>query len=242
MSQHRQEAEYTLLLDTGDALVGGGLLGDRTQGQAVVAAMSLIGYDAMALGPKELSLGPDLLRQRMQEAGFPMLSANVVLRGTDELFAPPTVVLERGGYRFGIVGLTRPVDESVGGFEVRDPVQAAMQYVPELAKQVEIVIVLTNLESQVAFELADRIPDIDLVIAALPKAIPQQALQAPQSGALVVTADQPSPGHTGRRVGRLVVTVEGDGRMRLDAWQSVAMDGTIADDPQMDELLERFHP
>ncbi len=242
MSQQRQEAEYVLLLDTGDALVGGGLLGDRTQGQAVVAAMSLIGYDAMALGPKELSLGPDLLRQRMQEAGFPMLSANVVLRGTEELFAPPTVVLERGGYRFGIVGLTRPADGSASGFEVRDPVQAAMRYVSELAKQVEIVIVLTNLEYQAAFELADRIPDIDLVIAALPKAIPQQALQAPQSGALVVTADQPSPGHTGRRVGRLVVTVEGDGRMRLEAWQSVAMDGTIADDPQMDELLDRFRP
>ncbi|MGQ9598308.1 MAG: hypothetical protein ACUVWZ_02720 [Anaerolineae bacterium] len=231
-----------MLLDTGDALVGGGLLGDRTQGQAVVAAMNLIGYDAMALGPNELSLGPELLRRRMQEAEFPMLSANVVVSGTEDLFAEPTTVLVRGGYRLGVLGLTRPVGGPRSGFDVRDPYQATVQYVSELAERTELVIVLTNLEYQAAFDLANRIPGIDLVIAALPNAIPQQALQAPETGTLVVTADQPFPGHSGRRVGRLIVIVEGDGIMHDESWESVAMDGTIADDPQMEKLLDRFRP
>jgi len=41
----------------GDALVGGGILGDITQGEAIVAGMNLMSYDAFALGPKELALG-----------------------------------------------------------------------------------------------------------------------------------------------------------------------------------------
>jgi len=72
----------------------------------IVEAMNLMGYDVMALGEVDLQLGEDALRQRIAEAQFAVLSANVIVQSTGELFAKPYVIMERGGRRIGIVGLT----------------------------------------------------------------------------------------------------------------------------------------
>jgi 2',3'-cyclic-nucleotide 2'-phosphodiesterase (5'-nucleotidase family) len=204
--------------------------------------MNLMRYDAMALGPKELLLGLDLLQRRMQEAEFPMLSANVVLSGTEELLAPPYVIIPVDRYRLGLIGLTRVPETPGGAFRVLDPQQAAERYVPEMAGQADIVVVLTNMEYQTGLELASAVPGIDLLIAALPDQVPQQAVRAPRTGTVAVTAEQPAVRHTGRWLGRLVATVERDGMLSGESWTSVPMDATIADDPQMSDLLDRYRP
>jgi 2',3'-cyclic-nucleotide 2'-phosphodiesterase (5'-nucleotidase family) len=229
-----------VLLDTGDALVGGGVLGDTTQGEAVVAGMNLMGYDALALGPLELSLGPDVLRERMAEAAFPLLSGNVVLTGTEELVARPYTVLEVGGRRVGVLGLTRPSHEPLAGFQVLDPLTAANEYVPELAEKSDAVVVLTNLGYRAGLELANAVPGIDLLIAALPGQLPDRARRVPGTGALVVTAEQPLARHSGRRVGRLVVTLGADGGFGGESWASLPMGNTLVDDLRMQTLLDKY--
>lgn len=231
-----------MLLDTGDALVGGGLLGDATQGAVIVAGMNLMGYDAMALGPIELTLGPETLRQRMEEAEFPVLSANVVLSDTDELLAEPYAILQIGDHRVAVIGLTRVPAGPVSGFSVSDPQQAAARYVAEVATQADTVFLLTNLEYRAGLALAGIVPDIDLLIAALPRQLPGEAVRPSGGGALVVTAEQPLPRHSGRRVGRLAVTLNSDGSLLRESWSSVAMDGSFADDVAMQRLLEGARP
>jgi 2',3'-cyclic-nucleotide 2'-phosphodiesterase (5'-nucleotidase family) len=231
-----------LLLDAGDALVGGGLLGDLTQGEAIVAGMNLMGYDAMALGPKELSLGVDILRQRLAEARFPMLSANVVLSGTDDPLAPPYAVLDVGGHPVGIIGLTRPPDTAVDGFQVLDPQTALASYVPRVREQAGTVVLLTNLSYRAAMELAGAVPGIDLVVAALPDQLPRQAIRVPKTGTLIVAAEQPVAKHTGRRLGRLVVTIGSDGKLSGESWESAQMDKSLADDPLMAATLDKYRP
>jgi 2',3'-cyclic-nucleotide 2'-phosphodiesterase (5'-nucleotidase family) len=242
IQQQRQQVPSLILVDTGDAFVGGGPLGDMTQGEVIVAGMNLMGYDAMALGPEELSLGKDLLRQRMQEAEFAILSANVVLRDTDELLAQPYAVVPVDGHRLGLIGLTRPPEGPGGDFRVLDPQQAAERYVAELAGQADVVVVLTNLAYRDGLALASATPGIDLLITALPDQVLQQAIRAPGTGTIIIAAEQPTAGHTGRRVGRLAVTVGSDGVLSGESWGSVPMDATIADDPQMKELLDRYRP
>ncbi len=229
-----------MLLDSGDALIGGGALGDKTKGEAIVAGMNLMAYDAMALGPKELSLGLDLLRQRMKEAEFPILSANVVLSGTQELVAQPYVILERGGHRLGVIGLTRVPDKPQAGFQVLDPEQAAARYLPQVSAKADTVILLTNMSYQTALELAGAVQGIDLVVAALPGQLPRQVAKAPVTGTMVVVAEQPVAKHTGRQVGGLVVTLGADGTLSDPVWEVVPMSGQIADDPQMKALLNKY--
>ncbi len=240
MAQQRQQAGHLLLLDTGDALVGSGPLGTKTHGEAIVAAMNLMGYDAMALGPKELSLGADLLRQRMEEADFAILSANAVLSGTEELVADPYVILEVEGHPLAIIGLTRPPGEPLADFQVQEPEAALARAISELGGRADTIILLTNLNYRRSLALADAVPGVDLVIAALPDQLPAAAVRATETGTLVVAADQSMPRHSGRRVGRLVVTVEPDGSLSGESWASVPMDKRFADDPTMRDLLNRY--
>jgi 2',3'-cyclic-nucleotide 2'-phosphodiesterase/3'-nucleotidase len=229
-----------LALDTGDALIGGGWLGEQTRGAVIVDGMNLMGYDAMALGPYELTLGLELLQRRMEEAQFPMLSANVVLSDTGELMAEPYAVLEVADRRLGVIGLTRVPAEPVPGFRVLDPQQAAVQYVPEVAQQADMVVILSNVRYRPARALAEAVPGIDLLVAALPGQLPSQAARAPGTQTLVVTAEQPLARHTGRRVGQLRVTVGSDNSLGGESWASVPMDKTLVDDLLMQNLLDKY--
>lgn len=240
MAQQRLAAKHLLLLDTGDAIVGDGLLGNQTRGEAIVDAMNLVGYDAMALGPYELSLGPALLRERIQEARFPVLSANVLWSDSGQLVAEPYVILIVEGHRVGVVGLTRVPGETPAGIEVLPPEEALSLVVPELVRLADTVILLTNLPFRPAMDLAQGMPDIDLLIAALPGQLPDRAIRLSNPGTLAVTAEQPLPKHTGRRVGRLVVTVASDGSLGNESWTSVPMGPEIVDNPGMAILLDAY--
>jgi len=233
-------AEQIIVLDAGDALVGDGKLGDVTRGKAIIDAMNLMGYDAMALGPKELSLGLDVLRLRMDEADFPALSANVVLTGTQQLVAKPYVILEKAGRRLGVIGLTRPPLVPIPGLQVLDAQVAAAHYVSEVAARSDTVIVLTNLEEGAAQTLAQAVPGIDLVIAALPPRFPTTATRSPVTRTLVAVAEQSTPNHAGRAVGSLTVILQADGSLTGESWRVTWLDKRIADDPAMAALLARY--
>lgn len=236
----REAAEQILVLDTGDALRGGGILGDTTDGKAIVAAMNLVGTDAMALGLNELSLGSAELLKRMAEAEFPILSANVLLTGTTESFAPGYTVVDVAGHRVGLLGLTRPPAARVADFVVRDPVSTAAMVLPELMQQAETIILLTNMEYRPAMELVAVVPGIDLVIAADPGQLPTDVAVVRGTNSIAVAAEQPVARHTGRRVGRLQVTITSDGKLSGATWRSISLDKTFADDPAMAALLDGF--
>ena len=217
------------------------MLGDKTKGEVIVAGMNLMGYDAMALGPGELSLGVDLLRQRMEEAEFPMLSANVVVSGSQELFAEPYRIVEIGGGKIGVIGLTRVPANAVDGFAVLDPVEAAGRYVPEVAEQAEVVIVLTNMSYPTGLALAAAVPEIDLLIAGRADKIPNKPVQVPSTGTLAVTTEPPMKRHTGRQVGTLTASVGSDGTLSLRSWQATPLGPKIPDDMAMKALLESYY-
>jgi 2',3'-cyclic-nucleotide 2'-phosphodiesterase (5'-nucleotidase family) len=229
-----------LLLDTGDALIADGSLESQTTGEDIVAGMNLMAYDAMAIGPLELGLGAESLRQRLDEAEFPMLSANVLWSGDQAPVGDPYTILEVGSYRIGVIGLTRSPDGELADYEVLEPKEVLAKLVPEVDEQADTVVLLTNLTYRSAMELAEAVPGIDLVIAALPRQLPDSAVRTPQTGALVVTAEQPLPGHSGRRVGKLVVMLESDGTLSDEVWVSTAMGPEIVDDLDMKALLGEF--
>ena len=134
MKEVRKTSENVLLLDGGNTLFGSKPLVQQTQGQAIVEAMNLLGYDAMVLGDLDFLLGLDLLAQHMKEAEFPVLSANAVIQETDQLFATPYVIKEIGGHKVAIIGLTNQeaADASGGGIVVLDPLETLEDLVDEV--------------------------------------------------------------------------------------------------------------
>jgi 2',3'-cyclic-nucleotide 2'-phosphodiesterase/3'-nucleotidase len=115
----RAEAERpVLVLDSGDTIQGTPLeqfpLVRWAEPSPTVAVMNRIGYDAMAVGNHEFNFGLEVLRRAERQADFPFLSANIVDAATGEPVFPAHLVIEAGGVRVGVIGLTTP---AVPGWE-----------------------------------------------------------------------------------------------------------------------------
>lgn len=84
--------------------------------------------------------------------------------------ARPYIVVDRGGLKIAILGLTTPSLERIvaarknQGVAVGSPVAAATYYVPKLRREADVVIALTHLGVEQDRWLVDHVPGIDLVI------------------------------------------------------------------------------
>src|SRR5665213_2707640 len=105
----------TLLLDAGDAISAGNM-GVKPGGEPILTMMSDAGYDAMTVGNRETHLIEAVVRHKLGNANFPVLSANMRLKQTDGdsleqalPFQPHLIKAIPGGARVGVVGVTVPM-------------------------------------------------------------------------------------------------------------------------------------
>ncbi len=96
-----------LVLSGGDNWTGPAV-STQFEGASTVEVMNVMGYDATAIGNHEFDFTVDRLRDRITEAQFPYLSANIRIAGSDDVpdFATPYVIREVSGVSVGLVGLT----------------------------------------------------------------------------------------------------------------------------------------
>jgi 2',3'-cyclic-nucleotide 2'-phosphodiesterase/3'-nucleotidase len=95
-----------LLVDSGD-MMQGSALSNLTRGAAVIDFMNSAGFDACAIGNHEFDWGIEVLKERIAQAKFPFLCANVFLEEgeTRPDWATPSTVVEKAGLKIGIVGV-----------------------------------------------------------------------------------------------------------------------------------------
>ncbi len=236
IAQTRQQGGFSLLLDAGDSLTGDADPARKTQGQTSVAAMNMLGYDAMALGPQDLSLGLSLLQQRMGEAKFATLSANAVISATGELLAKPYVIREFGGRKVAVVGLSG--GNGTADISVRDPFKTAQTVVAQVAGQADIVILLSHAGETVDQKIADAVPGIALIVSGGPFAL-AMPWHSEKTGTFIVHADEATAGHAGRRIGIATLALDSSGKMSLPNWQRIELGPEIAEDPAMAEWVKK---
>ena len=108
LSRDYESSGYqVLILESGNAFVGGDA-SLFTEGEAVVDAMNLVGYDASGIGPDDFSWGTQRLSELAAQAKFPLLAANVVAPEGAEAFAQAHRIFSVGGVRVGVFGLCAP--------------------------------------------------------------------------------------------------------------------------------------
>lgn len=126
----RASADAVVVLDAGD-LFTGPMASSMAEGAPVIQAENLLGVDAATLGNHDFDFGPvgyervtaptgvgdeagaagprGALLARMAEAKFPFVSANIHKKGGAPTGWPnlrASVIVERGGYKVGVVGYT----------------------------------------------------------------------------------------------------------------------------------------
>ncbi|MEZ5911716.1 MAG: bifunctional 2',3'-cyclic-nucleotide 2'-phosphodiesterase/3'-nucleotidase [Paracoccaceae bacterium] len=169
----RAEATNSMLLDNGDFLQGNPM-GDYIAYERgmkdgdmhpVIQAMNTLDFAASTLGNHEFNYGLSFLEKSLAGAGFPIVCANLAREAgasprDDKTFVKPYVILDRDltdgageshPIRIGLIGFVPPQimqwdrRHLEGNVTVRDIVQAAEAWVPEMKEAgADIIIALSH--------------------------------------------------------------------------------------------------
>ncbi len=166
----RAERRNLLFLDAGDVFQGT-LYFNQYRGLADRYFMHRMLYRVMALGNHEFDLGPGPLADFLKGARFKVVSANVDVRAEPRLkglFAPYAVV-QVGGERVGVIGLTTPDTKEIANpgptVAFLDPYESAQKAIYELlSKGVNKIVVLSHLGYGEDLKLARRLVGAQVIV------------------------------------------------------------------------------
>ena len=189
------------VVDAGD-MFQGTLESNLTEGASVIAAYQTLGVTAATLGNHEFDFGPagegavgdpqGAIRTRIAEAPFPILSANLVLKGSHDSPAweklRRSAIVDVGGVRVGFIGLlTRETPAIVmrswfAGLDVDPLAPALTKEARDLRAQgAEVVIALAHAGADCKdFSAPDSIASCshDAEIFDVARAVPQGSIDA----------------------------------------------------------------
>jgi len=138
----------------------------------ILESLNLMGYDAMAIGDDDLTLGKDFLSDLSKKAKFPFLSSNVIDEASGKPLFHSTLVKEVNGFRIGIFSLLAPEaflgpeDTRKKGLTIRPPTEVAQAMVKELQPKTDFIFLLSHLGYPKDMELAQAVSGIHLIIGA----------------------------------------------------------------------------
>lgn len=192
------------MVDAGDAfwksarVPEGTLPQQKVKADLIAGAFAQGGIDAMTLGEGDLSLGVDEVRAIAARYDLPIVLANLECEGGPP-FAPARRV-ERGGVTLGVAGVIDPALAPAGCSA--KPAAEALKAAFDGLGAVDVRLVLSHQDKELDRELAEAVPEIDLVVNGharltnrAPAALPGDALQL-------------AAGSRGRNVGVATVTLE----------------------------------
>ena len=240
-----------LLLDAGDQMQGS-LFYTHYRGAVEAEFVKAFGYQAMAVGNHEFDGGTGELGDFVRALdGVPLLSANAVvdydaaLRGS----IPGATVLEAGGQKIGVVGLT-PEDTtelaSTGDVKFLDAVATARGAVEALkAAGIDKIILLSHSGYARDKQIAAMVSDIDLIVGGhshsyLSSAAPAEGAQKPE-GPYPTWIEGPNGVATpivqayayGKYLGEIAVTFDDKGVVTAAAGEPLLLDHKIPEDNEI---------
>jgi predicted CXXCH cytochrome family protein len=132
----------------------------RLKAELVADAWKIAGIDAVALGARDWTLGSDWLRDLAARDELPVLAANLKCGG--EAPFPASKVLEAGGKRIGVIGLTNGAPD---GCEVSDPLVATAAAIAALGP-VDFTLLLAPIDPKELVAMSDKGLKVDAALTA----------------------------------------------------------------------------
>ena len=172
INQEREKLkdQNVILLNAGDNFQGS-LFYTTYKGKAEGEFLNQMKFDAMALGNHEFDDGEEALVPFIEQAQFPILGVNIKPNNQSKANGKikPSVVLEIGGQKIGIVGAvtTETPDIASPGpnIQIEDDVANIAAEVKKLAGEgVDKIIALTHVGYPRDMEMIARIPGVDVVV------------------------------------------------------------------------------
>jgi 2',3'-cyclic-nucleotide 2'-phosphodiesterase (5'-nucleotidase family) len=165
------DPQHTLVLDSGD-IWQGTYISNQSQGEIMIDAMNIAGYNAASPGNHDFDFGQDVLKARIAQATFPFLAANVVQSGSGQTpsWLKPYMIVKVGNIRVGIIGLSYPGSQyivkpsAITGLTFLPGPESVSKYLDTVRKQSDILLVLSHQGMGDDETLAATVPGIDVIV------------------------------------------------------------------------------
>ena len=151
-SEAKKKGHGVLLLSGGDINTGIPE-SDLQYAEPDFKGMSLLGYDAMALGNHEFDNPLSVLEKQQTWANFPLLSANIIEKSSGKNAFTPYKIFEKNGLSIAVIGLTTTDTAKIGNpqyighLEFIDPVSVTAKLAEEIKAKhnPDITIAVTHM-------------------------------------------------------------------------------------------------
>ncbi|MEO2280041.1 bifunctional UDP-sugar hydrolase/5'-nucleotidase UshA [Pseudoalteromonas pernae] len=125
---------------------------DLQQAEPDFKGMSMLGYDAMAIGNHEFDNPLAVLEKQRQWANFPLLSANIKRKSTGEHAYQPYVFINKNNLNIAVLGLTTTDTAKIANpdfiadFDFIDPTEATTEVLREIERnRPDVIIAVTHM-------------------------------------------------------------------------------------------------
>ena len=231
----RARTPQTLFVLAGDTL-SPSLLSTLFQGRQMIEVWNALGLDAAVFGNHEFDFGPAVLRERMRESRFPWLGANALDAATQRPWggAEPALVREWSGVRVGVVGVTLPraarSSNPGPGIVFAPTVESARRALADLGA-LDLRVALTHLEMEQDHRLAAAVP-LHVILGGHDHA----PMVETEGSTLIIKAGSDSV-----NVGQVEYELGCGARVLNQRHRLIPVDATIADAPDVETLIARYH-
>jgi 5'-nucleotidase len=168
----RNNEQNLLLLECGGVLPDRDAAEDRLTAELTIKAMGKMGYAAMNLGAGDFSLGADFLTSIKAEVKFPLISSNLMRKDTGEAFGETYIIRNMGEIKIAVLGvmpseafkrISNP--KYFENLEIIPPETALQKLVPEVRKQADMVLLLSQCGFEETVLLMNTVKGIDFAIS-----------------------------------------------------------------------------
>jgi len=253
-------ASNVLLVDGGDEMQGS-LLSNLQHGAPTIAAFNAMGYDVATFGNHEFDWGQTNLIERITQADYPFVSANIVSgtcdasNWTSPSFTTPYLIETVAGVDVAFIGVTTTetpiitIASATAGLCFKDPYESILHYYDTLATSADVIVVLSHLgytdggygygipvygDQTLADKLYKAGKPVDLIIGAHS----HTDLSAATVIDGVTTVVQAR--YNGRTLGRADITFNPDTGAVSIAWQKIAISTTGPEDDAVKTVINTY--
>ena len=152
VNEERKVSEHVLLVSAGDIFSGNAMVDYfDPPGYPKIDLMNRVGYNLNTIGNHEFDYGIEVLKERMNQADFPFILANLNTEGSDLPQPDPYSIMRAGNRTIAFLGLVQLNNrgipsahpDNLKGIEFYPPIEKAGEF-DFLAEKSDAVIALTH--------------------------------------------------------------------------------------------------
>ena len=238
----REEEENVIFAIAGD-MVQGSLIDAEYKGVSTIELMNFLSPDVVTLGNHELDYGLPHLLFLEKVANFPIVNANLYIKGIGKRLMTPYIILEVGGFNIMFIGIiTEKVMDSLAMDQLIGTFVSTQDAAEEIGKicnaykydDIDLTVALTHIGIESDIELARMLkPEwgVDMILGGHSHTVLDQPLEV--NNILIAQAASGTD-----QVGRFDITVDDATDAIIEwKWELVPINSDIA---QPDQALEDF--